>query len=284
MTSEVLSYATALRQATARLAPTSRSPRLDAELLLAAACGVSRTRLLAEWDTPLSPCEQVGFEELVARRAVGEPIAYILGRKEFYGRPFIVDPRVLVPRPETELLIEQVLDWARGRDEPAHTIADIGIGSGCIAITLALELPHSHVIAVDISVDALAVARQNAALHDVSSRLTLLQGDGFGPLQEPVDVIASNPPYTILEEVEPDVRRWEPHLALDGKGEAGLDMIGTLLAAAPPYLRPTGLLVMEIGAWQGCTVQKMAQAAFPKAQIAIRQDLAGRDRLLVLQP
>lgn len=277
-----ITYERALRTATALLASSSPTARLDATLLLAHVCGVSRTRLLSEWETPLTADEQTQFAALVARRGAGEPVAYLVGHKEFYGHDFVVDARVLIPRPETELVIDLALATVADA-APSLSIADIGTGSGCIAVTLALALPTAHVWAVDLSADALAVARQNVARHGVAQRVTLLHGAGVALLPNPVNLLVSNPPYTILHEVEPNVARYEPHLALDGHGSAGLDIIAGLLQTAPPLLRPGGALLMEIGAWQGAAVLALARTAFPAAMLALHQDGAGRDRVLVVQ-
>ncbi len=274
-------YASALRAATAVLAATSPTARLDSELLLSFVCGVPRIALLTEWQTPLSADEAARFDALVARRALGEPVAYLVGTKEFYGREFAVDRRVLVPRPETELLVEQALAWARRRTAPP-SIADIGTGSGCIAVTLALELPGSAVAAVDLSADALAIAALNCAAHAVGPRVALLHGDGFAPLAGQVDLVVTNPPYTVLAAVDANVRDFEPHLALDGFGDDGLAVIQRLIAAAPRHLAADGALFMEIGAWQGAAARALAAAAFPAAQVSVLADLAGHDRLLAV--
>lgn len=272
----------ALRDATARLATTSPTPRLDAEVLLAHTLGISRAKLLVEGDQQMADAVAQRFEEFIARRVALEPVAYIVGHKEFYGREFMVDPRVLVPRPETELLVELALRWSAQQPHPPKYIADIGTGSGCIAVTLAVHLPHTHIFAVDLSRDALDVAQHNAALHHVAERITLLQGDGCAPLPHRVDLIATNPPYTILNEVDPNVQRWEPHLALDGGGASGFELPAELLRQIPAYLQPSGSILMEIGAWQGALALHTARAVFPDAPCQIYQDLAGRDRVLAV--
>jgi release factor glutamine methyltransferase len=201
-----------------------------------------------------------------------------VGHKEFYGLEFAVDRRVLVPRPETELLVELALAAVHQIGAPLR-IADIGTGSGAIAVALAAHLPAAQIDAVDISAAALAVAEANVARHGLAGRVRLLQGDLLAPLDGLYDVIVSNPPYTILAEVEPNVLAHEPHLALEG-GPDGADLYRRLLADAPAHLRPGGALLCEIGAWQGEIVASLARAAFPAAQVRVHQDLAGHDRVV----
>ncbi|HEY0606809.1 MAG TPA: peptide chain release factor N(5)-glutamine methyltransferase [Herpetosiphonaceae bacterium] len=271
----------AVQTASAQLADRSSSPRLDAEVLLAHVLGVSRTYIMAESQRELSTAEQAAFQALVERRAILEPIAYLVGHKEFYGLDFVVDRRVLVPRPETELLVDLALAWAAAYSGEL-TIADIGTGSGCIAVTLAVKLPQARVFAVDLSPDALDVARINVERHSVADRVTLLQGAGCEPLPESIALIVSNPPYTILDEVEENVRHWEPHLALDGGGAQGFDLPAQLLAEIPRYLKPQGVVIMELGAWQGELARQTAAQIFGPARITIHQDLTQRDRVLMI--
>jgi release factor glutamine methyltransferase len=189
---------------------------------------------------------------------------------------------VLVPRPETEQLVELALREARRIVEQtaALAIADIGTGSGAIAVALALNLPAAQLYAVDLSADALAVARSNVARHGLDERVTLLHGDLLAPLPGPVDLIVSNPPYTVLAEVEPNVRAAEPWLALEG-GPDGAAIYRRLLARAPAYVRAGGAVLLEIGAWQGALVAELLRAAFPQATVEVHQDLAGHDRVVV---
>lgn len=274
---------TLLTEAAIRLGAVSPTARLDAEILLAHVLGWSRARLLAESQSPVAEPLGRRFEELVARRLNLEPVAYLTGVREFYGREFLVDRRVLVPRPETELLVERALAWATTRP-PALRVADIGTGSGAIAVTLALELPLASVLAVDLSQEALAVAQANAARHAVAARIRLLHGDLLAPLsaEQPLDMLVSNPPYTVLDAIEEGVRRHEPRLALDG-GSQGLDVYQRLLAQAPQYLRPGGLLLLELGHGQEAAVGALARAAFPGALVQTYPDLQGIPRLLEVQ-
>jgi release factor glutamine methyltransferase len=238
--------------------------------------------LIAEGRAPLPDEAASRFETFVARRLTLEPVAYIIGEREFYGLRFFVDRRVLVPRPETELLVERALAEAATLARSPLRIADIGAGSGCIAVTLAAHLPHARIYAVDRSADALAVARANAAYHARTAQITFLEGDLLTPLPEPVDLLVSNPPYTIMHENEPGVVRHEPALALDG-GADGLDVYRRLLAQAPAHVAPGGAILLEIGAAQGAAVSALAAASFPGAAIRVERDLAGRDRVVVIQ-
>ncbi|MCS6839729.1 MAG: peptide chain release factor N(5)-glutamine methyltransferase [Roseiflexus sp.] len=274
----------ALAWAVETLRDISDTPRLDAEILLAHALGWSRARVLAGVRETISDDTLRMFRTLVQRRAAREPVAYLVGRKEFYGLEFIVDQRVLVPRPETETLVDAALEWARQRRSPHNTllIADIGTGSGCIAIALAVHLPNALIYATDLSADALTVARQNIELHGVADRVTLLWGDLLAPLPQPVDLLVSNPPYTVLEDIDAGVRLHEPHLALNG-GSDGLVVYRRLLAAAPRALRPGGALMLEIGATQAEAVMSLARQAFPTAAVRVVHDLAGRDRVVTVE-
>ena len=272
----------ALQDATSRLRNVSPTARLDAEVLLAHVLGTTRTHLIASLDEPLAQSAGERLAELVARRAALEPVAYLIGEREFYGLPLYVDRRVLVPRPETELLVDLALAAsARLPSNRALAVADIGTGSGAIAIAVAANLPQAHVWAVDLSEAALEVARANVERHGLGDRIMLLHGDGLRPLPEPVDLLLSNPPYTILETIDENVRRYEPHLSLEG-GPSGLQVIQELLATAPRYLKGRSLL-MEIGAWQGQAVKALAAASFPGAAITIHRDLAGLDRVLEVE-
>jgi len=275
--------AQALHNATTQLNATSPTPRLDAALLLAYVLGVSRAWLLAEAQLTLSEADHMRFQDLIARRTALEPVAYIVGHKEFYGLDLLVDERVLVPRPETELLVELAVRWCQQQPRGALHIADIGTGSGAIAIALAVHMPLAHIYAVDLSDAALMVAQGNAQRHGVAERITLLHGDGMAPLPHVMDLIASNPPYTVLADVDENVARWEPHAALDGGDEQGWTLPARLIHEMPPYLHGNGAAVMEIGAWQGAQAMATAQAVFPTARCTIHQDLAGLDRVLLIE-
>lgn len=271
----------ALAEATARLRPFSPSARLDAELLLAHVLGVGRAQVVAGLHEELSEqvCEQ--FTALTTRRADLEPVAYLTGEREFYGMMLYVDRRVLVPRPETELLVDLALRAARSAPRKDLRVADIGTGSGAIAVAVAAHLSEARVLATDLSIDALDVARRNIQRHGLGERITVLHGAGLGVLPGQVDLLLSNPPYTVLAEVDENVRRHEPHLALDA-GPEGLAVIRELIADAPRYLNH-GTMLIEIAAWQGPAVVDLAVAAFPGAAIAVHRDLAGLDRVLEIR-
>jgi release factor glutamine methyltransferase len=277
-----LSITTALAWAAAELRAASATPRLDAELLLAHALGVGRAHVLAGGASPLTAEQLGGFRGLVARRAELEPVAYLVGHKEFFGLDFVVDRRVLVPRPETELLVELALERLNVRAFGRLNVADIGTGSGCIAIALAKHLPSAELIAVDVSPGALQVAAANAERHGVADRVRLVQGDLLAPLDRPVDLLVSNPPYTVLGEIDEGVRRHEPRGALDG-GPDGLDLYRRLLAEAPAKLRRNGAALLEIGATQGAAVSELAREHFPGARISLHKDLAGLDRVVIIE-
>jgi release factor glutamine methyltransferase len=258
---------------------------LDAEVLLAHTLNKDRSWLYLHPDAKLQEEQRHLFFNLVARREQREPVAYLTGHKEFFGLEFWVNAQTLIPRPETELLVETALQYT-APDRPL-TIADIGTGSGCIAISLAKHRPLATVFAVDISPEALQVARQNAERLQLLDQITFLGGDLLAPLTAPVDLIVSNPPYIAQADLAPpftppEVHRYEPHAALAG-GSDGLAVIRKLLLQAREKLNPTGLLFIEIGSTQGQTVKQLAKAQFSKAKIHIVKDLAGLDRLLVVQ-
>jgi len=268
-----------VQDASRRLHDVTDVPRLEAEALLSHVLSVPRTTLLAHPERVVVGSHLTRYEQLVRRRASGYPLPYLTGRAEFYGLEFEVTPEVLIPRPETEILVDLAL--AR---RPA-TVIDVGTGSGCIAVALAVHLPQVTVTAIEISPAALAVAQQNAERHGVIGRVRLLVGDLLIPRPGPVDLIVSNPPYIPTGDcasLPASVRNHEPRLALDG-GLDGLSVIRRLLAQAPAVLRPGGALLVEIGADQGKAVLRLADAYFPHAKARIHADLAGRDRVLEVQ-
>jgi release factor glutamine methyltransferase len=262
------------------------SPRLDAELLLAYVLGVNRAAILTWPDRRLSPKEITRYRDLVARRAAREPLAYIVGHREFFALDLIVDSRVLIPRPETEILVEHALRIARLAHMPAAIqIADVGAGSGAIAVALAVHLPQAMVYALDGSAGALQVTAENAHRHGVAGRVQCLHGHLLSALPEPVDLIAANLPYVTTGEWErlpPEIRDYEPRAALDG-GPDGLALIGELLATAGPALRSRGALLLEIGASQGEAVMALARRHFPQADVQLYQDYARLDRVVLVQ-
>ncbi len=269
-----------LATARARFAERSTSPGLDAQLLMAHVLNESRAHVIAHPERDLTPTQEARFAEMVERRAAGEPMAYILGRRAFYDLSFDVTPAVLIPRPETETLVELAIAAPQAQ-RPGALIVDVGTGSGAIAITVAAHCPLADVHALDISADALAVARRNAALNGVT--VSFHQGDLLAPIADArltVDVLLANLPY-IDSGVLPglDVSRYEPALALDG-GPGGLDIVRRLLAQAPYVLAPDALVLLEIGADQGERAYELARAALPDAQVDVVKDLAGLDRVV----
>jgi len=257
------------------------TPELDAELLLAHALGVDRTWLMAHPEQGLTPAQQAAFRAMLARRTAREPLAYITGERWFYDIVLHVTPAVLVPRPETEELVERALAWLQ--THPRAVVADIGVGSGAIALTVAKHAPPAvRIFATDISAPALDVARTNARRLGLAGRLVFLQGDLLAPLPEPVDLLLANLPYVAERDrpgLAPEVRVHEPAAALFS-GPAGLEHLRRLLAQAPECLRPGGAVLLEIGYDQGPAVIELARRAFPRATLHLHQDLAGLDRLL----
>jgi release factor glutamine methyltransferase len=279
---EQVNVGEALREAKTRLNRVSESAASDAQRLLGHVLSVDRAHLLAYPETELSP-EQAGqFEALLKRAEAGEPLPYLLGRWPFYDREFIVTPAVLIPRPETELLLEQALAYVAER--PGAVVVDVGTGSGALAVTLAALRPAAQVYAVDISPAALAVARQNADLHHTD--ITFSDGDLLSPMLEgglKADVIMANLPYIARDEVPGlAVSRYEPHLALDG-GPDGLDLVRRLLADAPRVVKDEALLLLEIGWDQGEAARWIAQAAFPNAAVDVLKDYAALDRIVRIE-
>ena len=251
------------------------SARLDAELLAAHAFGMSRIELYAHFDRPLAAAELASYRDLVSRRQAGEPVAYLLGHKEFWSLDLLVDSRVLIPRPDTETLVEEALDRITG---PGARIADVGTGSGALALALAKAQPEAQVFATDISPDALAVARTNA--ERLGLAVTFLQGDLAQPLLSAgrFDLMVANLPYIPSADIDglaADVRS-EPRLALDG-GADGLALVRRLVTGAPEVLQPGGCLALEVGAGQaGMVVELLRGAGFDG--VGSRRDLAGIER------
>ena len=265
------------------------TPRLDARLLMAWTLKARREDLARDPDRVLTERERVIFEKAIALRTERRPLPYITGEAWFYGRAFKINRAVLIPRPETEDLAQAALEKCAA--ETAPHIADIGTGSGCLAVTLALERPGARVWATDLSGDALKLARKNVVRYGLEERLTLLQGDLLGPLPPDIgfQVIVSNPPYITeaeLPTLQPEVRDYEPRLALSGApGAAGSD--GTalhrrLLADAPARLAPGGWLLLEVGQGQADAVADAARD-FGYQEVTIRLDMAGIGRIVLGQ-
>lgn len=270
---------TALQSATAELAAISDTPRLDAQIILENIINKDRSFLLAHGETPLSEDEATQFTELVRLRAMGEPIAYIVGKRAFYDREIAVTRGVLIPRPETEHLLEEALAFVA--QKPDAQVVDVGTGSGALAVTLAANAPQAHVYATDISPMALVMTRYNAFLNKVN--LTSYEGHLLDPLIERqirVDVLMANLPYIATEDLaDLEVSRHEPRTALDG-GPDGLDLVRELLEQAPQVCQPGALILLEIGADQGPAALALVQATFPDAEAEILKDYAQLDRII----
>ena len=251
---------------------------LESEVLLRHALKKSRVQLYLDLDCELNSKEEKTLWRLIERRLNGEPTAYITGYREFYGLDFYVSPDVLIPRPESEVLVEEALELAR--DHTTLTIAEIGTGCGAIAISLALNLSQSKIYATDISAAALEVTRFNCQKHGVVDKICLLQGDMLNPLPEPVDLIIANLPYVKKSELSAiSSANYEPALALNG-GPDGLEKIRQLCYQVSDKLYPGGYLLLEIGWGQKETVTALLHNLFPSARLEVTPDLAGIDRVI----
>lgn len=265
-----------------KLAQLSDLPALEARLLLAYVTGREPAWLLAHPEAPLSSDDEQALDLLLKRRLAGEPLPYLLGEWQFYGLPFYVSPAVLIPRPETELLVETALTWLR--HHPGRNLAgDIGTGSGCIAVTLAKQTPNLSIWAVDLSPDALILAQRNADRHSVANRVHFAQGDLLDGIPVRVDLVCANLPYIPTQTLNNlPVARYEPRLALDG-GPDGLALIRRLLVDLPRKLAPEGLALLEIEAGQGQAVITAASQVLPAARVSLHKDLAGHDRVVIIE-
>ena len=260
------------------------NPRLDAEVLLGHILEKSRLKLYLDFDMPVYQEHLSAFRELIKRRIALTPISYLINRKEFRSLDFYVDERVLIPRPETEFIVDTIL---KTNSDTPQRILEIGTGSGVIATTLAVNEPEWEIIATDICQDALDVAKKNRDAHECTDRISLLHGDLFDPIQElntsNFNWIVSNPPYVMScdnNDLSPDVREHEPHIALFA-GEDGLSIIRRLISESPSYLDPGGKLIFEIGDTQGNPVRALINEhpAYDDSQII--KDYSGKDRVVV---
>lgn len=284
-----LSLAEAMHWGRETVSSNSDTPWLDLQVLLAAITGKPRAWVLAHPEALLTSQQAARLSAAFKQLEDGMPLPYVLGEWEFFGFTFLVNPAVLIPRPETELLVEKALYWLQSRP-PKRLAADTGTGSGCIAISLALQVHGLQVIATDVSIQALDLAQANAARHQVTNQVTFLQGDLLAPLEtshdsplNQFDLMVANLPYIPSKTLKTlQVFGREPTLALDG-GENGLDLVRRYLTRAPYFLSPGGLILMEIEASQGKTAIELAQAHFPGAAISLQPDLGGHDRLLQIQ-
>lgn len=259
--------------------------RFEAELLLAHTLGISRASLLARLGDPITPKDAAQFAGMVARRAQREPLAYILGHQEFYGLDFVVDRRVLIPRPETEHVVELALQALKTVSNPEPVVADVGTGCGAIALAIAHRAPHARVIATDISPDALAVAQLNASRLHLADRVEFRCADLLDGITVPIDILAANLPYIPLERLPHlprEIRDYEPRIATIA-GVDGLSVIRRLLAQVEAHMVRRGLIFLEIGEEQGSEARELAKAMLPRAAVQVHQDLEGLDRVLEIR-
>ena len=258
--------------------------RLEAEVMLMNVMQMQRHDLFSQQETEVSGLQEQALAEIMERRLKREPLAYILQYKEFYGVNLLVNPNVLIPRPETESMVEHALFMAlMGMETPDLVIADVGTGTGAIAINLALHLPAARIYAMDNADAVLDVAAYNIRAHNVADRITLAKGDLLEPLPEQVDLILANLPYVLTDRIptlQPEVQ-WEPASALDG-GSDGLDLIRRLLTQAPERLKEHGIILLELDPEQVPAVEELARQLFPEAETSVEKDLAQRDRIFVI--
>lgn len=270
------------------------SPRLQTELLLAHLLRLPRMKLYLNFDRVLSPAETDALRELVKRRGLREPLQHIIGSTSFCGLEIAVNRHALIPRPETELLAEAGWKWLETKRTISHqpstinyqpTALDFGTGTGCIAIALAAKCPDAKITALDVSADALGLAKGNAAKNGVAERVEFLQGDGFAALtgvSRAFDLIISNPPYIASAEIatlEPEVRDFDPRTALDG-GEDGLDFYRMLATQARPFLQPGGKIMLEFGDGQAAAIKKIFEDEKWVVE-AVKEDYSQRERILI---
>ena len=261
--------------------------RLDAEVLLSHIIMKDRVWLITHRDDVLDDNHQREFADVIQRRTRREPLQHIIGNQEFWGLEFIVSPDVLIPRPETEFIIEAALAIVQDRNKPVRII-DLCTGSGCIAVSLAKELTAARVIATDASEKALAVARENTRRHGVSEHIRFLLGDLFEPLEEldirgQIDIIVSNPPYVQagdLSTLQPEVRDYEPEMALIA-GPKGTEIAKRIIQLSPEYLKKNGALIMEMGLGQAEALTRMVEATGAYGDRELLKDLAGIERVIV---
>lgn len=276
---------TFLKQTISKLSSVSETPDLDARVLLANILDKSRTWIEAHPETLLTRSQLASAKKAVARLEAGEPLPYVIGHWEFYGLDLEITPEVLIPRPETELLVERAIEWLQAAPE-RRTVADVGTGSGCIAIAIAKTIPDVKVVATDISLPALEIAYRNVRAHNVENHIAFVQCDllpphpGSLPTDMHFDLVCANLPYIPTKTLHRlDVHGREPTLALDG-GADGLHIVRQLLKMAPEWMAPNGMILLEIEASQGMSAVSLAYDAFDNVEIHLHQDLAGHDRLV----
>jgi release factor glutamine methyltransferase len=259
------------------------TPRLDAEVLLAESLGMDRVGLYIHFDQPVLPDELTRFKKLILRRLSREPVAYILGRQEFWSLPFKVTPEVLIPRPETELLVSEALKVLAHQERIRPRMLEIGTGSGAVSVAIAKEFPAARIVATDFSAGALSVAEENAIQNGVRGQIQFLKGNLFQPLPkgEELDLIVTNPPYVSRKEfasLPPEVRNFEPRAALDG-GLDGLGFFRRILPGAGDFLRPGGWFLAEMGQGQNQEILTMAEKVPGLDSFDFVRDLAGIKRV-----
>lgn len=265
------------------------SPRLSGELLLSSVLGLKRIELYTQYNQPVAQERLEQLRGLVKRAGLHEPVVYLVGRTEFYSMEFEVTPDCLIPRPETELLVQRAIEFLRRRSGPQR-VCDLCTGCGVIAVAIAANVPDARVVATDLSAAALAVAAGNVAKHALQGRVELLQGDLFEPVipqldVTPFDLIACNPPYVSTAEyeaLEKNVKDYEPRLALHA-GADGLDVYRSLCGQVGQFLKPGGILLLEIGYAQGSAVHELLERTGAFAEIRVEKDLQKNDRIVVAQ-
>ena len=253
---------------------------LEAEVLLRHTLSLDRAGFFASLSQKLENKARESFEKLISRRLTREPLAYITGHREFFSLDLELTPDVLIPRQETELLVEAVIEYGRAHSHPI-TVADVGTGSGCIAIAIAIAIPSATVLATDLSTRALKIAHRNCLKHHVEGRVHLLEGDLLNALDGPVDVVVCNPPYLTPTEIQNSKEevKHEPQIALLG-GEEGTDILTKLFNDVPRYLKPGGLLCVEIDPRRANATRSLVQKGFAGCRYEINRDLVGVERTL----
>ncbi len=271
-----------LRKTSPEITQLVELPQQTLLVLLSHVLEQPQTWILSHPEVELSAMQQTELTALVARLKQGEPLPYLTGRQEFFGLSFEVSPAVLIPRPETELLVETALRWLRSHPT-ANSAIDVGTGSGCIAVSLAINAPTLQIVATDISAEALAIAQRNVQFHHVEDRITFQEADLISAELGHFDLICANLPYVPTSKLgEVNSLPYEPALALDG-GQDGLTLIKRCLDLAPAHIHTPGLLLFEIEASTGITALTLARKAFPQAKVTLLPDLAGKERLLTIE-
>jgi len=276
-----------LSDITSRLASISDTPTLEASVLIAHIIGKARTWVMAHPELTLTTEEQKQLDDSLTRLEKGEPFPYVLGHWEFFGLDFDITPDVLIPRPETELLVEKALSWL-GRHPEERSVCDVGTGSGAIAISIAVNVPDANILATDISAKALQIVTQNAARHDVGDRIQIVECDLFPDssnkmYESKINLLCANLPYIPTPTLHRlSIYGREPTLALDG-GTDGLELFRKLMSIAPAWMAPKGMMLLEIEATLGKQTTELIYQYVPNAKLQLYQDLTGRDRLLEIE-